>query len=281
MPPPQCFSFSAAVRTKPDSAIPCDLIVLHGSAIVNEAMLSGESTPLLKESIDLRDGTDRLDMNGTDRNNVLFSGTKALQVTAGEGPEGLKAPDGGCLAVVLRTGFGTTQGQLVRTMIFSTEAVTAGNLESFVFIGFLLMFAIAASAYVWIHGVAKGLKKSKLLLDCVLIVTSVVPPELPMELSMAVNASLVALSKYGQSRSRLTSTRSPTLLRLTFVSTSLQPSSALSRSGSRSPVGSMFAALTRLERSLARTSSSRELLVSHLATRRSSSPLPLPPDPRP
>jgi magnesium-transporting ATPase (P-type) len=43
-------------------------------------MLSGESTPLLKESIELREGSDILDMNGSDRNNVLFSGTKALQV---------------------------------------------------------------------------------------------------------------------------------------------------------------------------------------------------------
>lgn len=183
------------LRTKPDSGIPCDLLLLRGTCIVNEAMLSGESTPLLKESVELREGDDRLDINGADRNSVLFSGTKALQVEKpGEG--GQKTPDGGCLAVVLRTGFGTTQGQLVRTMIFSTERVSANNFESFLFILFLLIFAIAASAYVWIKGLERGMAKGKLLLDCILIITSVVPPELPMELSLAVNASLVALQKY-------------------------------------------------------------------------------------
>ncbi|TIB39582.1 hypothetical protein E3P86_01063 [Wallemia ichthyophaga] len=189
-------------RTGESLALPCDLLLLRGSAIVNEAMLSGESTPLLKESIESRSDDEVSDVDGNDKNlHVLFGGTKVLQ-TNPPSPEdvsahnGLLTPDGKALAIVLKTGFGTSQGQLIRTMLFSSEKVSANNLESFLFIGFLLIFAIAASAYVWIKGNERGLKKSKLILDCILIITSVVPPELPMELSLAVNASLVALSKF-------------------------------------------------------------------------------------
>jgi cation-transporting ATPase 13A1 len=187
------------VRSKEDTPLPCDLLLLQGAAIVNEAMLSGESTPLLKESIELRPSNEKLDMAATDRNSVLFGGTKVLQANVPETYESdiPTPPTGGCLALVLRTGFGSSQGQLIRTMIFSTERVSANNLESFLFIAFLLVFAIAASAYVWIKGVEKDRKRTKLLLDCVIIITSVVPPELPMELSLAVNGSLVALSKLG------------------------------------------------------------------------------------
>ncbi|EIW56082.1 endoplasmic reticulum Ca-transporting P-type ATPase [Trametes versicolor FP-101664 SS1] len=178
-------------RQQTETNVPADILLVRGTCIMNEAMLSGESTPLLKESIALLEADEALDVDGAHKNAVLFAGTKLLQATNGG-----DTPDGGCLGVVLRTGFGTAQGQLVRTMIFSTERVSANNAESFLFIGFLLIFAIAASWYVWTKGIERELKKSKLLLDCILIITSVVPPELPMELSLAVNASLVALSKY-------------------------------------------------------------------------------------
>ena len=176
----------SVTRTKADSALPCDVILASGSAIVNEAMLSGESTPLLKEGITLRNKTDILNDQGADKQHCLFGGTKTLQVTPGEPLEGVPVPpDGGALAMVLRTGFGTTQGRLIRLMVFTNEnRVSANNWESFVFIAFLLIFAIAASAYVWVNGLKMNRPKGKLMLDCVLIITSVVPPELPMELSL-------------------------------------------------------------------------------------------------
>ena len=191
-------------RTKEDSGVACDMILVEGSAIVNEAMLSGESTPLLKDSIQLRPSDARLEPEGLDKMAFLYGGTKVLQVTHGNTEEerpkiasGVPAPpDDGAMAIVVRTGFETSQGSLVRTMIYSTERVSANNAEALWFILFLLIFAIAASWYVWDEGVKKDRKRSKLLLDCILIVTSVVPPELPMELSLAVNTSLAALSRY-------------------------------------------------------------------------------------
>ena len=177
-----------------DMTTPCDVLLLKGECIVNEAMLSGESTPLMKEG--LSHEISEFDLKSTDfKLNVLYGGTKILQHTANyDGATVSPPPDSGCLAYVLRTGFGTTQGKLVRTMVYSTDS--ANNWESLLFILFLLIFAIAAAWHVWTTGIENGRKKSKLLLDCILIVTSVVPPELPMELSLAVNQSLMALSRF-------------------------------------------------------------------------------------
>ena len=195
-------------RTQEDSGVACDMLLVEGTAIVNEAMLSGESTPLLKESILLRPGDAPIEPEGLDKNAFLWGGTKVLQIThpaaSEDAPDSVPQvqsgvptpPDKGAMAVILKTGFETSQGSLVRTMIYSTERVSANNAEALIFILFLLIFALAASWYVWQEGVRNNRKRSKLLLDCILIVTSVVPPELPMELSLAVNTSLAALSRF-------------------------------------------------------------------------------------
>ena len=75
-------------------------------------MLSSELTSLLEGSIGLWEVNARLDVDGAHKTTVVFEGTKVLQSYSGEPA---CTPDGGCLAVVLRTGIGTAQGQFVRT----------------------------------------------------------------------------------------------------------------------------------------------------------------------
>lgn len=176
--------------------IPADLLLVAGTAMTTEAMLTGESTPQRKHPIRHRDPTETLTLP-LDRTHVLYGGTRILQ-HEGDMSSKLRTPDGGCLAVVLRTGFGTAQGELMRTIIFASERVTANSRETGLFILFLLVFALAASIHVLREGLADPTRdRYKLFLNCVMILTSVIPPELPMELSIAVNTSLLALAQVG------------------------------------------------------------------------------------
>ncbi len=182
--------------------VPCDLILLSSNVVVDEAMLTGESVPTLKESTASLSEIatyENLSMEVKHKNHILFGGTRVLKVEQNSEDEpnrSMKTPDGGALCLALRTGFGTSQGELLKTIMYSTEAVTANSREAAYFILFLLMNALAASAYVLYHRYSEDSDvRYKLLLRCILIVTSVVPPELPMQLSLAVNSSLIALAQ--------------------------------------------------------------------------------------
>eukprot|EP01063_Lacrimia_lanifica_P004093 TRINITY_DN12289_c0_g1_i1.p1 TRINITY_DN12289_c0_g1~~TRINITY_DN12289_c0_g1_i1.p1 ORF type:complete len:1237 (+),score=281.69 TRINITY_DN12289_c0_g1_i1:61-3771(+) len=209
----------------PVGAVPADLILVEGSVIVNESMLTGESTPVIKDAVAALDAHETVDPK-RDRVYVVYSGTKVLQTTATRASEGTQFPSkivpgaeappqktgkkhagkggdptacgaAGAVGVVIRTGFETSQGKLMRKIVAnSTNRVAAGGPEALAFIGCLLCFAVAASGYVLYTGLQDpNRSRYRLLLQCTMIVTSVVPPELPMELALAVNMTFLLLAK--------------------------------------------------------------------------------------
>jgi len=203
--------------------VPADVLVLRGSTVVNEASLTGESVPQMKEGISELVEGEHLDMKTRHKTHVLYAGTKILQCKGVEAIEEEEAsseeeegggkevkstsqhhtygdipnpPDGGCICFVLRTGFSSAQGKLVRMIEGSQEKVKGHEKETALLLLLLFFFAVASSSYVLYHGMHdENRSQYELLLHCILIITSVIPPELPMQMALAVNNSLMTLMK--------------------------------------------------------------------------------------
>eukprot|EP01134_Creolimax_fragrantissima_P000954 CFRG0954T1 len=172
-----------------EAIIPCDCLLIEGSAVVNESTLTGESVPLLKERVEEGDGDEcdrALDIKGVDKVHVLFGGTKLMEAKHNDSK--------GVICYVLRTGFSSSQGRLVRRIEFSTEKVSSSSKDAALLLMFLLIFALISSGYFLKRSLEDGERsRYDILLHCILIITSVVPPDLPMQMAFSINTSVSTL----------------------------------------------------------------------------------------
>ena len=201
---------SLAARGAHSVPIPADILLCQGTAVCDEALLTGESIPQIKHALEEEVSSENNDkevyldvQDALHKESILFGGTSALVTHCSTSEGGVTpidlAPDQGVTGIVLRTGFATTQGKLLRTMAHSPKADSIHTWDTLVFILLLVAFAIVAAAYVLYEGWQDDRRnRFRLILHVIMIVTSVVPPELPMELSLAVTNSFGALVRRAQ-----------------------------------------------------------------------------------
>lgn len=176
------------------SQFPCDSLLLSGDCIVNESMLTGESIPVSKapctnealENINLGASTVLPDH----AKYFLFAGTKIVRARKPQG-EGDMGDVG--LAMVVRTGFNTTKGALVRSMLFPKPSGFKFYRDSFYYIG--VMAGIAACGFVasFINFIRLGLPWHMIFVRALDLITIVVPPALPATLTIGTNFALSRL----------------------------------------------------------------------------------------
>nr|UJH94591.1 Ypk9 [Starmerella bombicola] len=175
------------------SMIPVDSILLSGDCIVNESILTGESVPVSKVAAsDL--GMKTLVSNGINtpeiNRSVLYCGTKIIRVRkpASENEDFLPA-----LALVVRTGFTTTKGVLIRSMMFPKPNGFRFYRDSFRYIGVMAMVALVGFSISAFNFVRLGMNTGLIVLRALDIITVVVPPALPATLTIGTNFSLQRL----------------------------------------------------------------------------------------
>lgn len=155
----------------------CDCVLLNGTVIVNESMLTGESIPITKSAI-ADDGHEKIFSMEKHGKNIIFNGTKVLQTKYYKGQH--------VKALVIRTSYSTTKGQLVRAIMYPKPA-------NFKFVKelakFLIVLALVASIgfmYTSIILFYRGASIGKLFIRAFDLVTIVVPPALPAVMSIGI-----------------------------------------------------------------------------------------------
>ncbi|KAI1155797.1 hypothetical protein F4825DRAFT_406576 [Nemania diffusa] len=175
---------------------PSDSILLSGDCIVNESMLTGESVPVSKiPAVD-----DTLQMMNLEASTIspeaarhfLFCGTKIIRARR---PAENRDEEAVALAMVVRTGFNTTKGSLVRSMLFPKPSGFKFYRDSFRYISVMGCIALLGFVVSFINFVRLELAWHLIVVRALDLITIVVPPALPATLTIGTNFALSRLRK--------------------------------------------------------------------------------------
>ncbi|KAJ1915835.1 hypothetical protein IWQ60_008310, partial [Tieghemiomyces parasiticus] len=187
--------------------VPCDALLLEGDCIVNESMLTGESIPVSKTPAmpaTVRD----LDMACLNPDpevarHTLFCGTKLIRVraaTRGMGGKHWQALDADqpaprATALVIRTGFNTAKGSLVRSILFPRPNKFRFYRDAFRFVGVMAVIAVVGFLASVANFVSLGMHAGIIIKRALDLITIVVPPALPATMSIGMTFALGRLRK--------------------------------------------------------------------------------------
>ncbi|KAF2999283.1 hypothetical protein E8E13_004058 [Curvularia kusanoi] len=176
---------------------PCDSLLLSGDCIVNESMLTGESIPVSKIPV-TNHSLDLLDLSASAvhpevARHMLFSGTKIIR--ARRPHEDHVDDEAAALAMVVRTGFNTTKGALVRSMLFPKPSGFKFYRDSFRYISVMAFIAMIGFVASFINFVHLGLAWHLIVVRALDLITIVVPPALPATLTIGTSFALSRLKQ--------------------------------------------------------------------------------------
>ena len=174
---------------------PCDSILLYGDCIINESPLTGESIPISKQgfldmkSVDeLQQALYTLESPTALSRHLLFSGTRVIQGSVGNNNPNV-------IAMVIKTGFNSVKGNLVRSMLHPKPHKFKFYQDSFKFIGVMALVALIGFIYTAYNFVLMGESLFIIFLRGLDLITITVPPALPATMSVGISFALRRLRK--------------------------------------------------------------------------------------
>lgn len=176
------------------SQLPCDSLLLSGDCIVNESMLTGESVPVSKVPI-TNESLELLELGASTvhpeiARHMLFCGTKIIRARR---PHDDSDDEAAALALVVRTGFNTTKGALVRSMLFPKPSGFKFYRDSFRYISVMAGIALVGFVASFINFIHFGLAWHLIVVRALDLITIIVPPALPATLTIGTNFALSRL----------------------------------------------------------------------------------------